>query len=149
MGLPEPNQRAIVSSRKRGVGFRMTRILLVEDEFLVRELAFEDLNDAGFDVRVAGSGDEAIALLEGDRAFDLLFTDIRMPGSVDGWELARRARDCIPSLGVIYATGYSDRLKVLESNERFLQKPYRASEVLAAVRDLTGDASAPPAGQPG
>lgn len=114
----------------------MIRILLVEDEFLVRELAYEDLTDAGYDVVAAGSGDEALHLLEQNGSFDLLFTDIRMPGEVDGWELGRRARSSNPGLGIVYASGYSDRIKSLDGQERFLKKPYRASEVIAAVREL-------------
>ena len=84
------------------------KILLVEDEMLVRELAFEDLVDAGHDVTVAGSGDEALGILRRDQGFEVLFTDIRMPGELDGWQLAERARDLIPGLKIIFATGLND-----------------------------------------
>ena len=70
----------------------MGRVLLVEDELLVREVAAEDLGEAGFDVTPASDGDEALAILREGTDFDLLFTDIRMPGATDGWDLAREAQ---------------------------------------------------------
>ena len=63
----------------------MAKVLLVEDEMLVRELAYEDLSDAGHEVIAAGTGDEALALLRDGRPFDVLCTEIRMPGAIDGW----------------------------------------------------------------
>jgi CheY-like chemotaxis protein len=111
----------------------MAKVLLVEDEMLVRELAYEDLSDAGHDVTTAGSGDEALALLQGGRAFDVLFTDIRMPGAIDGWELAAEARRIIPGLRVVYATGLNDDTGRMQPNERMLTKPYRKNELLGAL----------------
>ena len=111
----------------------MAKVLLVEDEMLVRELAFEDLSDAGHDVTTAGSGDEALTLLRGGAAFDVLFTDIRMPGEVDGWQLASEAKELIPGLKVIYATGLNDETGQLQPDERMLTKPYRRNELLAAL----------------
>jgi CheY-like chemotaxis protein len=67
------------------------RILLAEDEALLRELTSEDLRDAGHWVACAEDGDMALKVLE-QESFDLLLTDIRMPGTLDGWELARTAR---------------------------------------------------------
>jgi CheY-like chemotaxis protein len=112
------------------------RVLLVEDEMLIRELAAEDFTDAGFEVVAATSGDEALFLLEAGRDFDLLFTDIRMPGEVDGIDLARRARSLLPTLRVIYATGYDDKLRDLTPDERCIRKPYAFSEVLGLVASL-------------
>lgn len=100
------------------------RILLAEDEMLIRELAVEDLAEAGFEVVATGSGDEALAVLEADGDFALLFTDIRMPGEIDGLELARRGKAILPGLRVIYATGYEDGLVDLSSHERCIRKPY-------------------------
>jgi CheY-like chemotaxis protein len=112
----------------------MAKILLVEDEMLVRELAFEDLTEAGFDVTPARDGDEALRRLETDGPFDLLFTDIRMPGQIDGWELARRARAADPRLRVIYATGYSDDFGELSAGEKLVKKPYRCEQILVLIR---------------
>jgi CheY-like chemotaxis protein len=112
------------------------RILLVEDEMLIRELAAEDLIDAGYDVVTASSGDEAFALFEAQPDFDLLFTDLRMPGAIDGVELARLARAMIPSLPVIYATGYDDPRITLSTEERCIRKPYDAKLVLEHLASL-------------
>jgi CheY-like chemotaxis protein len=112
------------------------RILLAEDEMLIRELAAEDLAEAGHDVVAVGSGDEALALLETDSAFDLLFTDIRMPGAVDGVELARRAKAISPDLPVIYATGYDDPQMELSPRERCIRKPYMFDDVSRLLAGL-------------
>jgi CheY-like chemotaxis protein len=112
------------------------RILVVEDEFLLRELALEDLTDAGHDVATAASGDEALRILEDDTRFSILFTDIRMPGRIDGWELAREALDRIPGLGVVYVSGYTETVKQLDRNERFLSKPYRSTQLIALLNEL-------------
>jgi CheY-like chemotaxis protein len=114
----------------------MARILVVEDELLVRELTAEDLEAAGHEVVCAASGDEALERLRSDTGFELLFTDIRMPGSTDGWELARQARKMIPGLAVIYATGYGDAPRDLAANELCLSKPYLFEMVLAAMAKL-------------
>jgi CheY-like chemotaxis protein len=111
----------------------MAKVLLVEDEMLVRELAFEDLTDAGHDVTAAGSGDEALAILRRDQAFDVLFTDIRMPGEIDGWQLADEARELIPTLKIIFATGLNDDAGWKRPEDRMLAKPYRKDELLHAL----------------
>jgi len=113
----------------------MTRILLVEDEVLVRELAFEDLSDEGFEVRTAGNGEDALALLREAR-FDLLFTDIRLPGKVDGWQIAAEGKRLIPGLKVIYATGLGDDENQLGIGDGYLPKPYSKDMVLRQLGDL-------------
>lgn len=100
---------------------------------LVRELACEDLADAGHEVTATGTGDEALALLQSGHAFDILFTDIRMPGQLDGWQLAAEARRIIPGLKIVYATGLSDDTGRMAPGERLLTKPYRKNDLLAAL----------------
>jgi CheY-like chemotaxis protein len=114
----------------------MSSVLLVEDELLVRELASEDLGDAGFEVTAAGNGDDALALLREGRRFDLLFTDIRMPGVVDGLHLAREARLLSPGIRVIYATGLGDAARGLAEDERYVRKPYSLNDLRKALADL-------------
>ena len=114
----------------------MGRVLLVEDELLVREVASEDLKEAGFDVTPASDGDEALAILRDTIEFDLLFTDIRMPGSVDGWELAREAKQTIPGLKVIYATGLGDAGDALAEGECYVRKPYNLKDLRQALDRL-------------
>jgi CheY-like chemotaxis protein len=114
----------------------MNTVLLVEDELLVRELASEDLADAGFEVTTASDGEEAINFLEEGRTFDLLFTDIRMPGIIDGWQLAEKAKVVIPGLRVIYATGLNEAADRLDPNERYVRKPYSLNDLRRALAGL-------------
>ena len=113
----------------------MHRVLVVEDETLIRELTAEDFADAGFQVTTACTGDEALAMVEAGSGFDLLFTDIRMPGEIDGWELARRARRLLPELRVIYASGFDDTDQQLP-DEGFIAKPYMFDEVVRLLARL-------------
>lgn len=114
-------------------------VLVVEDEGIVRELVCMDLEDAGFDVMEAGSGDEAFVMLTDlprERAVDLLFTDIRMPGKIDGWTLAEKARDILPNLSVVYASGYSSEPARAVPGSEFIRKPYRTEVLLDTIRKL-------------
>jgi CheY-like chemotaxis protein len=112
------------------------KALLVEDEVLVREVASEDLAEAGFEVTAASDGDEALAILRENAGFDLLFTDIRMPGSADGWELAREAKMLIPGLRVIYATGLGEAGGGLDEGECYVRKPYNLKDLRQALGKL-------------
>lgn len=117
-------------------------ILVVEDEEIVREVVCMDLEDAGFEVLEACSGDEALNLFQkhvnGDGAVSLLFTDIRMPGSLDGWELAEKARGLSPELGVVYASGHATAPDRAVPGSIFLRKPYRTSILLESLKRLQG-----------
>lgn len=111
-------------------------VLIVEDEALVREIAALEFGDAGFEVLEAGDGPEAVALLESGSPIDLLFTDIRLPGPIDGWTIAVRARALRPGLPVIYATGFSaDAATPVEGGQLF-HKPYRPLAIIAAAKAL-------------
>lgn len=111
----------------------MPRVLIVEDEGLLRELAVDEFTDAGFAVEEATNGDEALTLLKSQGHFDLLFTDIRMPGRIDGWELGRLASEIAPSIRIIYVTGYSEQPRRLGANEMFVPKPYRCEHVVHLI----------------
>ena len=115
------------------------RVLLVEDETLVRELVAEVLSDAGYQVAQAGTGDEAAALIEAPDGFDLVLTDIAMPGRLDGVAVARRARVLRASVPVVFVSGRSDeqtRTRHLGQPCLFIPKPFCLSSVLAVVRRL-------------
>jgi CheY-like chemotaxis protein len=112
-----------------------TTILVAEDEALVRELIVCELDDAGFLVLEAGSAEEALEILE-QRNVDLLFTDIRMPGRMDGWDLAEEARRRDPAIKVVYTTGYSQERPRPVPNSLHVRKPYRAFEVIQAIEKL-------------
>lgn len=109
------------------------RLLVVEDEALVRELIVLELEDAGYAVVEAEDGPTAIRLLETYDDIALLFTDIRLPGGLTGWDIAEKARALRPGLPVIYTTGFSrDELRLV-AGAHFLKKPYRPAAVLEAV----------------
>ena len=111
----------------------MTTVLVVEDEFLVRDMVRTELEDAGYEVVVAGSADAAIAILEARTDIHLVFTDIDMPGSMDGLRLAACVRDRWPPVQIIITTGKS-RPEVIPANALFIPKPYLGRTVVDAVR---------------
>ena len=101
------------------------RVLLVEDEFLISEWVAETLSDYGFAVRTATNAADALRQIM-SAPIDVLFTDINLPGGMDGATLARRARELLPDLPVVYASG---RVNMLDSKQRvpgslFVAKPY-------------------------
>jgi CheY-like chemotaxis protein len=114
------------------------RILVVEDEFLIRLTLVEALGDEGFEVIEAESGDAGLVALETDTGIQLLLTDIQLPGSLDGRALARRARESRPDLPIVYMTGRPDPAAEAgaRANERYIAKPYTLADICKAVRDL-------------
>src|SRR4029079_16949753 len=84
---------------------RRTRVLLVEDEPLISELAVEALEEQGFVVEVVSNAFDALRRLASVRTSDILFTDINLAGGIVGATLARRARQLLPDLPVIYTSG--------------------------------------------
>ncbi|MBV9735474.1 MAG: response regulator [Acidisphaera sp.] len=116
------------------------RILLVEDDELIRLSVAELLEEAGFIVIAAESGDAAAEQMDRS-SFDLLLTDLQMPGRLNGVGLAMRARCRHPDLPIVIMTGRPDALADLGrlgDREALLPKPFRAGDVLAALRPLLG-----------
>ncbi|WP_158811815.1 response regulator [Beijerinckia sp. L45] len=111
-------------------------VLVVEDEPLILDIVADELNDAGFHVLQATTGEEAVAILEGNQAVDLLLTDIRLPGLLDGWGVAERARERFTTLPVIYVTGYSGEPARQVPDSILIMKPYRPSAVVKAAQGL-------------
>jgi CheY-like chemotaxis protein len=111
------------------------RVLLVEDDPTTREITMTALRKAGLDVQEARSGEEALHWLMDPP--DVLFTDIRLPGGIDGWQIAERFRAIEPKLPVIYATAYR-KTQAPVSGSLFFRKPYKAQQVLLAIRAMTG-----------
>ena len=116
------------------------KILVVEDEPLVRMLMVEALVDEGFEVIECATGEQALAECRRGVA-DVLFTDIRLPGEVTGWDIAEVCRDIHPQLPVIYATGYSHVSARPVPGSIWFQKPYRIEHVMAAIRALQARAA--------
>src|SRR3984893_3426602 len=122
-------------------GVRRPVILIVEDDFFLRMNAAEMIQDAGFDVVEAGDADEAIAILEARPDIHVVFTDIQMPGAMDGLKLARFVRGRWPPIKIVATYGFvSVRKDDLPEGSRFVPKPYRAEQIVATLRDLTGAA---------
>ena len=116
-------------------------ILIVEDESLLRMNAAEMIGDAGFDVVEAGNADEAIAILEARPDIRVVFTDIQMPGSMDGLKLAQFVRGRWPPIRIVATSGFVNVGKGdLPEGSRFLPKPYRPAQIVAALRELTAAA---------
>lgn len=114
---------------------RNRRVLIVDDEPLIRLLVADDIEEAGGSTVEAGDGAEAVALLEQGLDVDALITDIRMP-RMDGWTLAERARALRPDLPVLYVTGYSDVIPRPVPSARVLSKPFGTRAVSAALTDV-------------
>lgn len=123
------------------------RILLVEDEFLIAEWVAEALSEQGFSVETVTNASDALRHLA-SAPVDVLFTDINLPGGMDGAALARRAREMLPDLPVVYA---SARVTMLQPEARvpgaiIVPKPYQPELVgrllAAASRSATAHAPA-------
>ncbi len=113
------------------------RVLLVENECLVRLSTAEILRDEGFEVAEACNGDEAAELQD---RFDVLFTDVRLPGTLDGIDVAMQLRQRHPTIPVLIVSGYAKhltgRLGELQPPAVFIGKPYDLQEVVAALNRM-------------
>jgi len=113
-------------------------VLIVEDEFLLRMDAAQVIGAAGFEVIEAANADQAIEFLETRPDISVVFTDIQMPGSMDGLKLARAVRGRWPPIKIVATSG---RLNVGETDlpegGRFLPKPYSPAQVTGMLRELT------------
>jgi DNA-binding response OmpR family regulator len=114
-----------------------TRILVAEDDEIVRSLVVVCLEDAGFDVLDAPNGVEALHLIGEPDRIDLLVTDINMPDP-NGIAVAIRAQGTYPDMKVLFMSGESDKLALsgLKAGYRFLPKPFTVPRLLAAVDAL-------------
>jgi len=113
------------------------RILLVEDEVLIRSLFAEALRDAGCQVVEAARADEALSYIHAGSDIDLVFSDVRMPGDIDGMELMRVLGSLRPSLPVILTSGNLGPEDVTKLRF-FLPKPYRIDRAVSAVFEVLG-----------
>ena len=128
-------------SIKPGSSHAAARVLLVEDEPLIRLTMAEVLKDEGFAVVVAPDADAAWKLMQGD-GFDLLLSDVHMPGRMTGQQLARRAHIGDPDLPVVFVSGRADLVEPLGPHEVFFAKPYGLNRVIDAMRALLAERAA-------
>lgn len=114
-------------------------VVVVEDDPLVRMNAVMLVEDGGFTVLEAASADEAIALLEAHPAVRIVFTDVDMPGSMDGIRLAHYIRERWPPVHLVVASGKSlVPARELPRGARFLPKPYMGTTLVDTMRELLG-----------
>lgn len=113
----------------------INRILAVDDEPLLLELVVEELRTHGFDVEGACDGESAKVLLDSGKRYDLLVTDIRMPGKVDGLALGQYFLGSNQLAEVVYMTGYAEIPQTLSTREKLLRKPFRIGQLVALVTD--------------
>jgi two-component system, response regulator PdtaR len=112
-------------------------VLAVEDEPLILMLAIDMIRDAGFEPLWASNADEAIRILESRGDIRIMFTDINMPGSMDGIRLAQAVRGRWPPIKIILTSGLSGGdLKLLPEGSQFIPKPYDADQISDALHNL-------------
>ena len=112
-------------------------VLVVEDEFLLRMDAVDMIVAAGFEAVEATDADAAIGILEARNDIDVIFTDIQMPGSMDGLKLARAVRGRWPPIKIIATSGVHVGETDLPEGGRFLPKPYSSTQITGTLRQLT------------
>lgn len=114
------------------------RVVVVEDEFLIRLTLAEALSDEGFEVIEAESGDAALPILQADPQIRLLLTDVQLPGALNGHALASKAREGLPNLPIIFMTGRPDTPATAPSSlDVFIAKPYTLADICEVAKRLT------------
>lgn len=114
-------------------------VLLVEDEVLISALVADTLSEHGFAVHEVATADEALRYIENGGEVDVLFTDVNLPGKIDGRELATRVRARRPELPIVYASGRYEACDMgrLVSRSVFMPKPYNLEDVCTLLMRLT------------
>ena len=118
-------------------------IMVVEDDQLIQALIEDALTEGGFEPSIAASGEEAVTLLRGNRShYRALVTDINLRGTMDGWEVAKQAREIDPSLPIVYMTGAApdDWASHGVPNSVLLNKPFAPAQLVIAVAQLLNNA---------
>jgi len=114
-------------------------ILVIEDEEAIQSLVEDALTEGGFEPAIAASGEEAVTLLKGRTTnYRALVTDIRLRGRIDGWEVAKQAREIDPQFPVVYMSGASadDWASKGVPNSIMLSKPFAPAQLVTAVSNL-------------
>ena len=137
-GKPVDKRPPEVESQESAAG--AASILVVEDDEALRQIPVTILREQGYKVVEAQDGKEAIRRLKDGQPFDLLFTDVVLPGGINGFEIADQAKGIQPNIKILYTTGYADNAVVqngnLDSRVPVINKPYRRAELLEKVRAM-------------
>ncbi len=132
-----------VSEFRAGKTAGAAGVLVVEDDPELRDLAADLLGSLGYRTMAAESGDAALSILQAERGIDVIFTDLVMPGRLDGLALADEARRLCLGVKIVFTSGYIGHAALKQRlpghEEVFLHKPYRVRELAAAIeRALAG-----------
>jgi two-component system, response regulator PdtaR len=112
-------------------------VLVVEDDTILRLHAIDIVEEAGFTAIEAGNADEAIAILEKRSDITLLFTDVNMPGSMDGLKLAHAVHNRWPPIKIVVVSGHLKlEQDALPSHSRFFGKPFEARTMVTELRNM-------------
>lgn len=117
----------------------LVAILVVEDDHLIQSIVEEALTDGGFESAMVSSGEEAVTLLKGGKSnYRALVTDINLLGKIDGWEIAKQAREIDPAFPIIYMTGASADQWAANGvpNSILLAKPFAPAQLVTAISNL-------------
>jgi two-component system cell cycle sensor histidine kinase/response regulator CckA len=112
-------------------------VLLLEDDDITRVMVETVLRDVGLEVTPASDGNEVLDLLEQGRTFELLLTDIQLPGGLDGWSMAVEVRRHIPEIPVVYMTA-THQQSVPVARSVYLRKPMKPKLLISVVEALLG-----------
>jgi len=132
----EPVERDTVLSRPTG----NSTVLLVEDDAAVAELALGLLQGAGYEVKTATNAADALKVLRNGARIDLVFSDIVMPGGMNGADLARVIRAEFPSVFILLATGYAEAAAAAAREFPLIRKPYGRDNLIGKVSEIIGEA---------
>jgi DNA-binding NtrC family response regulator len=111
-------------------------VLIVEDEPFVRLTGADLLAEAGFEVLEAGNADEAMRILEATTEVRVVFSDVEMPGSLDGLGLARNICQRWPSIGIVLTSGHRIRAETIPRDGKFLAKPYDGQVLVRHIEEI-------------
>src|SRR5437867_3510401 len=111
-------------------------VLIVEDEPLLRLTGADLLAEAGFEVLEARTADEALRILEATPDVRVVFSDVEMPGTLDGLGLARNICQRWPSIGILLTSGHRIRAETIPHEGRFLAKPYDGQALVRRIEEI-------------
>jgi DNA-binding response OmpR family regulator len=121
-------------------------ILVIEDDHGIQSLIEDALTEAGFEPAISASGEEAITLLQGSKGkYRALVTDINLIGRIDGWEIAKHAREIDPAFPIIYMTGAAADQWASHGvpNSILLTKPFAPAQLVTALSQLLNTGTPP------
>ncbi len=143
LAAPDPARDGGAGQAPAKAQKKVTKVLLVDDDGNVRNTAVNLLTGLGYAVLTAASGAEALDMLARDEGIDVLFTDVMMPGGMDGGEVAEKAREIRPDIKVLFASGYFEEALVkkgnIVANTHLLVKPYRRRDLAKMMNMILAD----------